>query len=578
MPRWAIAALLAVGAWFLGTHFLHAFTEVINWDEFALLERADRTLRFGKVAGDGRPGLVPIALMPFVMDCIDSVKSVVSARLLWQVVTLIYLGGVYFVVRHWFIHAGRGREGRAQGLLAVTLLAFLPAFVTWSVQVRTDQAALAAAVWGGVLLLSTSYRKAAVAGALFAVAMLCTQKGAYTIALCGVLFTTASAARIWMTSSANRAELILAFGRLTVAGAALILVLGGYALLVPEVAQLASGGAVVSGLETMNWTRASQGYRIYTVHAHRLVVHWVLFAVLILWTLRVAFRRDTSDYALLICCWLVLLLGLIVIRFHGSSFPYFLMTAGLFPAIALAMASGRPLAMAGRMTWPIIVSLVVLVAFQSAAESIEMLTDTQREQRETMRLVYDSGLRDRRGYQVEGALFCARDPDPMPVMFSQDIARKFWKSPQADQATAEFIAEFRDRPIAYIVESYRLNQFPDPIRRFLGEHYVWYARSLFIAGFFLDLVDGAREVDVIVPGAYRWVPDPVHQGVSIQVGSEVLRPLDVIHLDVGTHTIATHEVHAVRGSLMLADLPFVERDAYPAFYHQRQITQLGGYR
>jgi hypothetical protein len=342
----------------LTTHYLHIFSEVINWDEFAMLERAERSSRFGTVVGSGRPGLVTILLIPFVEGCVDAARSVVQARLFWMAITVAYLIGVYFLVRRWFVHVGRIDEGRAQGLIAVALLAFLPAFVVWSVQVRSDQAALAAVVWGGVLLLSTSYRKAAVAGALFAVALLCTQKGAYAIALCGVLFTTASAARVWATASANRAELILAVGRLAVTGTALILVLGSYALLVPEAAQLASGGAVVSGLETMNWYRATQGYRVYTQY---MPTDWSCIGcfslILILWTLRAAYRRDALEYALLICCWLVLLLGLIVIRFHGSSFPYFLMTAGLFPAIALSMASGRPLAMAGRMTWPVIVSL-----------------------------------------------------------------------------------------------------------------------------------------------------------------------------------------------------------------------------
>ena len=141
MPRWAIAVVMMVGAWFLATHLLHAFTEAINWDEFALLERADRKLRLGDFAGGGRPGLVTTALMPFVSDCIDSVRSVVHARLLWQLMTLAYLVGVYFLVRRWFVHAGRTHEGQMQGLLAVALLAFLPAFVTWSVQVRTDQPA-----------------------------------------------------------------------------------------------------------------------------------------------------------------------------------------------------------------------------------------------------------------------------------------------------------------------------------------------------------------------------------------------------------------------------------------------------
>ena len=313
------------------------------------------------------------------------------------------------------------------------------------------------------------------------------------------------------------------------------------------------------------------------MHADRLIVHWVLFAVLVTWSLHAAWRRKTSDSMLLASCWLALLLGLVVIRFHGSSYPYFIMTAGLFPAVALSMATWRPLARAGRMAWPIVVSLVVLAAFQSAAESVEMLADTQLEQRETMRLVYDSKLRDRRGYQVEGALFCAHDPNPLRVMFSQEIWRRFHASPQASQATTDFIAELRNRPVAYFVESYRMNQFSPEIRMFFAEHYVWYARSLFVAGFNVERAGAAGNVDVIVPGAYRWVPDPENPDASIEVAATLMHPLSVIELDTGKHNVAVRRA-GTKGSLLPADLPLVTRDAYPAFYLSRQIMQLGGSR
>ncbi len=142
MPWWVAGVLLLVAGWFLTTHYLHVFSEVINWDEFAILERAERSVRFGKVIGDGRPGLITIVLMPFVKGCIDATRSVVEARLLWQGITVAYLFGVYCLVRRWFAHAGRPQEGNAPALLAVALLAFLPAFVVWSVQVRTDQGAM----------------------------------------------------------------------------------------------------------------------------------------------------------------------------------------------------------------------------------------------------------------------------------------------------------------------------------------------------------------------------------------------------------------------------------------------------
>jgi PKD repeat protein len=72
-------------------------------------------------------------------------------------------------------------------------------------------------------------------------------------------------------------------------------------------------------------------------------------------------------------------LGSFVGWFHGSAFPYFWMTTGLFLSMALTMGCGRPLALAGRLTWPVVVSLVVMAAIQSAQESVEMLVDTQRD-------------------------------------------------------------------------------------------------------------------------------------------------------------------------------------------------------
>ena len=572
MPLWAAAAVIAAAAWFLTTHYLHIFSEVINWDEFAILERADRSVRFGTVVGDGRPGLVTIALMPFVEGCIDAARSVVKARQLWMGVTVAYLIGVYFLVRRWFVHVGRADQGRAEGLIAVALLAFLPAFVVWSVQVRTDQVALAAVVWGGALLLGTRYWQAIAAGALFAVGLLCTQKGLYALALVGVLFATATAARAFGEGVDSGAEIRWAARRLGLGALAGVAVIGIYTFFVPDVAGLASESMIAGSLETMRISRAGQGYRIYTVHATRLVVHWVFFAILVAWTVGVLWNRDKSELFLVATSWLSLMLGLLVIMVHGSSFPYFIMTAGLFPALALAMPAGRPLAMSGRWAWTLVALAIVLAAAQSSRESLQMLDDTQWEQRETLKLVFDSPLRNRRGYHVEGALLCMRDPEPMPTMFSPMIGQRFYKSPQAMQNRADWIEEFRDRPIAYIVDSYRLRQFPEEIREFWSKHYIWYARSMYIAGF---NIAGPVEVDVIVPGRYRWDADPTSPTAALQLASELLEPGAEINLAVGRLPAQTVGEGA-HGQLILADLPKPTRDGSPFFYLRRQIDQLGG--
>ena len=76
-----------------------------------------------------------------------------------------------------------------------------------------------------------------------------------------------------------------------------------------------------------------------------------------------------------------------------------------------------------------------------------------------------------------------RDPDPLPTMFSPGIYQRFYKSPKAAQNIRDWIDQFRSRPVAYIVHSHRLPQFPQAIRDFWGEHYVWYAHSLYVTGF-----------------------------------------------------------------------------------------------
>ena len=446
--------------------------------------------------------------------------------------------------------------------------------MTWSVQVRTDQVALAASVWGGALLLSTSRRQAALAGLLFGIALLATQKGLYAITFSGLLFATASVPRLWPKSSSTNREFRTIAARMALVSVALAAVLGIYLLLVPNAGRLASGAGVASTIATMDWYRESQGYRIYTVHASRLVVHWALFAALLFWTLRTAIRRTQTEYLPIITSWLVLLLGVVVAVVHGSRFPYFVMTAGLFPAIGLTLAVGGPLALAGRMRWPVTAALLVLCALQSGQESIEMLGDTQHEQRDTMRLIRETSLRNRRGYNVEGALFCAGDPDPIPTMFSQQIWRRFKDSPQEE---LKFIEEFRDRPIAYLVESYRMNQFPPAIRTFIDGHYVWYEHGLFVAGFPIGPARGRFNADVIVAGNYRWAPSRPQDAGAIKVGLTEVAPFESIYLAVGSYPVESLTQASI-GSLMLADLPAPSRDTFDGFYLNRQILQLGGRR
>jgi hypothetical protein len=570
---WALAVGLAVTAWFIGTRWLAVFSEAVNWDEFALLARADRSLRLGTVEGGGRPGLVTIALVPFVRGCVDSVAAVVNARLAWQFVTLAYLAGVYAVVRSWIAYSRDRVAGRGEAVLAVALLAFLPAFVTWSVQVRTDQVALAAGTWGCALLISRRVWASLAAGALFAIALLSTQKALYVMAFGGILFLTASISRALSAPGPVRIEAAGAVSRAMLAAAGMTMVIGGYYLVVPSVANLVSESALASSAATMDWYRARLGFRIYTVHAPRLWVHWLLFGILLLWTAAVL-RQKRRDAALRIAtCWLLLVLGLAVAIVHGSSFAYFVMTAGLFPAVALGLAAGPALARWESRAPLAIAVLVALLAATSVPEALGTMQGSQHRQRETMQLIERTSLRDKRGYQVEGALFCSSDPDPLPAMFTQQILSR---RAQGAGAFDGFIAEFRSRPIAYIVESFRMRQFPDKVREFWDEHYVPYAASLRVAGW--RVTGSVRESahEVIVPGTYRWIPGGRFPEAFIQVDGQSLAPGESLHLDAGPHLVSRADGDAE--GLLVLTLDSARPGATFPFFDERQWQQLRGYQ
>ena len=114
------------------------------------------------------------------------IEVVRRARRLWLFFTLALLAGVGVLAAQ--LQPNRDRR-LADALLAIGLMALIPAFLEWSIQVRTDQIALAGGVWGGVALLASRRRPlfALAAGALFCVGFLSSQKLLYVAALMGLL-------------------------------------------------------------------------------------------------------------------------------------------------------------------------------------------------------------------------------------------------------------------------------------------------------------------------------------------------------------------------------------------------------
>jgi hypothetical protein len=216
----------------------------------------------------------------------------------------------------------------------VALLGLLPVFLEWSLQVRTDQLALAGGVWGGAALLASQRRPslALAAGAALALGWLSSQKLAYVAALVGVL----ALARLFESGWNPRRE--LARAAFVGAGASSMwvgfrtLLSSRYELTPGHPARRASGAAAArlgvrpTAARCWDRRRAAAGTR-----AARLLA---LFA----WVSARAFRSSARHD---IAAWGVLATD----SPSGSSTPprspAFWMTLGLFPAVALALAGSR---------------------------------------------------------------------------------------------------------------------------------------------------------------------------------------------------------------------------------------------
>jgi hypothetical protein len=244
--------------------------------------------------------------------------------------------------------------------------------------VRTDQPALAAAVWGGVALFAAHPRIgwAVLAGALFAFGYLFSQKAVYIVALVGLvtLGDLYIDGRMQLRREALRAAAI-------VAGAAAVL--GGYRFILPLFYEQPHVMSVDEGTSLFSWLRMALGYRVYADMLPTVIPHLVALAVIAVAAL-VALRRQLPARKPLLVALGCAVLGLAVGKFHAAAFPYFWMTLGIFFATAIAIA------------WPALgevwprarLGLAGLVAagmfYNLVTARRDTLEDTQSIQRETL--------------------------------------------------------------------------------------------------------------------------------------------------------------------------------------------------
>jgi hypothetical protein len=533
--RWRLAGLVAAVAALLTLRLAAVFTTAVNWDEFALLNSVRLTAETGVLNAGGHPGLGVVVLLPFVAGCDDEIEVIRQARVLWLAFTVALLAGLAGLLAQ-LQPDPRRRPGDA--LLGVALLACVPAFLEWSLQVRADQIALAAGLWGGVALLA-SRRRAALglaAGLLFGLGYLASQKLAYVAALAVLL---ASAQLRLLGDARPRREVLRA--ALGLAGFGLVFAAhrlatsSAFDVPATHASQQVLTSAIVSrGLSVFEFYRHTIGYSQYRAMLPTLVPHVLLLAALAAASLLALRRRSVAGDALALA-WAVLLLGLAVGGFHAGAFFYFWMTLGLFPAVAFATARGSMQALLPRAAAPpVVAGWWLLILLPGLASMGLMLRDTQSVQRESLAFVHRNFAAADAGFHPESALFCRAGAPAIPTHFSETIYRRF-AGPEREANTARMLRTFESRPIKFIVQSFRLNQFPVELRRFWAENYQPYRASVFVAGRrFAGARGTSHDFGIIVPGAYRWLPVTGPQPVRID--GRLVAAGEVLPLESRAHT------------------------------------------
>jgi hypothetical protein len=404
--------------------------------------------------------------------------------------------------------------------------------------VRTDHIALVGGIWGGVLLLvSRRYVYAApISGICFGFGWVSSQKAAYVAALMALLALAQIVIdREWrprreiirgLSVGGMAAATVYAFDRFI--ASTFELVVAQPKGLLPEAAR------VSHQLDVFDFYRNTIGYSQYLELLPTLVPHVVLFALLIVVSFAAARNRLGTNRVLL--AWAVLTLGVIVGGFHAAAFSYFWMTLGLFPAVALAIALGpirelvvawnpNRLRAAGLLLW-------IAIALPATLSMAALLRDTQLVQRDSIGFVHRNFSAEQAGFQPESALFCESD-QPMGTWMSFTLYEQFGGESR-EAGTQLLIKKFRETPIHYLVESFRLNQFPVEIRRFWSENYQPYRASVFVAGRRLEgRLGDTTAFEIIVPGAYRWIPTDGPQ--SIRIGERTLAPGETLEMAPGEH-------------------------------------------
>jgi hypothetical protein len=408
---------------------------------------------------------------------------------------------------------------------------------------------------------------AALAGMLFGAGYLATQKVVYVGALVGVL----ALGQLRLEREFRPAREAL---RAAVLAAAFTLVVAGFQIATTtefevhrdrNALALLTPAVVGKQISEFEYYRKTIGFSQYWEIAPTLGPHFLLLTALLTATVA-SLRAGAARVHGLWLAWAVLAVGFAVGAFHASAFAYFWMTLGLFPAVAFAAAAGslRDALPAGRERIAALFAagLWLVLGVQGTARMAELSIDTQSTQRESLDFVHDNFGPADAGFQPERSPFCRREADPIRVYFSQVIFRHF-AGDRREIRTRRLLEEIRSRPVKFVLQSFRLNQFPAEIRRFLSDNYQPYRASVFVAGRRLAGSEGDRsEFELIVPGRYRWLPFTGPQ--KVRIGPRTLSPGEVAEFDVGHYT--ADFVEDVPGGLLVLALNDPPAKAPLSFY------------
>jgi hypothetical protein len=537
----------------------------IHWDELGMLHLADLTEASGRLEAGGRPGLAVTMLLPLIERCVDEIAVIHRARLLWLAITLIFVAGMFV----WLGELGRGRRARWwDASLGVALLVLPPAFLDSSLQVRTDQIALAGGAWGGALLLFSTRQPcwALLAGVCFGIGMLGSQKVLYVGALAGLL----AVGQIVLARDLRPRREALRLAAAALGMATSLLAFGFWAdatFVVPETSlakQPLTSAFVGSGFSLFDFYRDTLGWREYRSLLPELAPHGALTLALIFATAG-AWQRRSNETERLVLAWAALAAGAGVALFHAAAFRYFWLTLGIFPAVAFTLARRGLLdVFQPRLQRAAAGLLIAALALPALLHLFAQLSDPQAVQRESLAFVHRNFAQDVAGFHPESGLFCQAGAQPLPTFFSQHIYETF-ENPKRDRNVERLIDKFREREVAFLMQSFRLNQFPVEVRRFWDANYQPYSGAIFVAGRRLAGAQGERtEFELLVPGRYRWLPLDGPQPLAI--GGQMVAPGGTVELEAGPQH-AEFVAEVTRGLLVLA-LNEPPREAPLAFYGQ----------